>query len=60
MSESKKICLKREQLIAVLDEYYKSIGREKTPNYRSYSLLELTKCLFLFNLSLNDSDEEES
>lgn len=44
--------LKREDIIPFLDEYYKKLGREHTPNYQAYSLQELKKCLILFNICL--------
>ena len=44
--------LKKEDIIPFLDDYYKSVGRTMTPNYREYSLAELKKCLILFNIEL--------
>jgi hypothetical protein len=44
--------LKREDCIPFLDEYYKNIGRTNPPDYNSYSLQELKKCLVLFNIHL--------
>lgn len=44
--------LKREDIIPVLEEYYKSIGRVNPPNYKDYSLGELKKCLTLFRIVL--------
>jgi hypothetical protein len=37
-----------------LDKYYEDLGREpcERPNYKDYSLLELKKCLVLFNIFL--------
>lgn len=44
--------MKREDLIRILDEYYKSIGRSKCPQYREYALQELKKCIVLFGIQL--------
>ena len=44
--------LKKEDIYPFLDDYYKSIGRVDTPNYREYSLAELKKCLTLFKINL--------
>lgn len=51
--------LKREDIIPVLDEYYKSIGRVKTPNYKDYSLAELRKCLVVFGIKLVYQKDEK-
>ena len=48
--------LKRDDIIPVLDEYYKSIGRTNPPPYQTYSLHELKKCLRLFNITLKVED----
>ena len=37
-------------MIELIAAYYESIGRVKTPQYESYSLNELKKCIVLFNL----------
>ena len=44
--------LKKEDIYPFLDAYYLKIGRNTTPNYRSYSLSELKKCLRVFNINL--------
>ncbi len=44
--------LKREDIIPVLAEYYKKIGRTNPPQYELYSLQELKKCLTLFKIHL--------
>jgi hypothetical protein len=44
--------LKKEDIYPFLDEYYQRIGRTNPPDYRSYSLGELKKCLRVFNISL--------
>jgi hypothetical protein len=44
--------LKRDDIIRILGEYYKSIGREQTPDYTEYSLSELRKCIYLFNITI--------
>ena len=44
--------LKKEDIYPFLDEYYQRIGRTDPPDYRSYSLGELKKCLRVFNISL--------
>jgi hypothetical protein len=48
--------LKREDIIPILDDYYKSIGRTITPQYQKYSLHELKKCLRLFKITLKSED----
>ena len=59
-NEKKKCDLKKEDIYPFLEEYYKSIGRTETPNYKEYTLHELKKCLVLFNINLqkiyNDTD----
>lgn len=42
--------LTKEDIYTVLEKYYKSIGRKNPPQYRTYSLKELKRCLVLFNL----------
>jgi hypothetical protein len=46
--------LKREDIIPFITEYYDKIGRpvNKRPDYFSYSLLELKKCLYVFKIVL--------
>jgi len=44
--------LKKEDIYPFLKSYYESIGRTNPPNYLSYSLLELKKCLKLFHIHL--------
>jgi len=46
--------IKREDIIPFITDYYDKIGRpiDKRPDYFTYSLLELRKCLFLFNISI--------
>lgn len=46
--------LKREDIIPFLTDYYDKTGRpvDKRPDYFTYSLLELKKCLWLFGISL--------
>ena len=44
--------LKREDCFPFIEEYYKSIGRTQTPNYKEYTLQELKKCMHLFNIHL--------
>ena len=44
--------LKKEDIYPFLDAYYQSIGRTTTPNYRTYSLQELKKCLYMFHIHL--------
>jgi hypothetical protein len=53
MNNTKTKCeLKKEDIYPFLEEYYKSIGRTETPQYRDYTLHELKKCLVLFGISL--------
>lgn len=42
--------MKRDDYIKLLDEYYKSIGREKTPPYTTYTMTELKACIRLFQI----------
>lgn len=46
--------LKREDIIPFITDYYDRIGRpvDMRPDYFSYSLLELKKCLWLFGIVL--------
>lgn len=44
--------LKKEDIYPFLDTYYAHIGRNQPPNFRSYSLGELKKCLKIFNINL--------
>ena len=44
--------LKKADIYPFLKGYYQSIGRAVTPNYRTYSLHELKKCLRLFGIHL--------
>jgi hypothetical protein len=44
--------LKREDIIPVLAEYYKGIGRTTPPQFETYTLQELKKCLTLFKIVL--------
>jgi hypothetical protein len=46
--------LKREEIIPFITAYYDQIGRptDQRPNYFSYSLLELKKCLYMFGITL--------
>lgn len=46
--------LKRDDIIVILDEYYKKIGRTQTPNYREYALQELKKCIVLHGIQLTE------
>lgn len=41
---------KRESYIRTLDEYYQKLGRQVTPDYRDYSLVELRKCFRMYHL----------
>ena len=40
----------RNTCIELLDKYYISIGRVTPPKFRTYTLLELRKCLILFKI----------
>jgi hypothetical protein len=46
--------LKRDDIIPFITDYYNKIGRpvDARPDYFTYSLLELKKCLYLFNIVL--------
>ena len=42
----------RDSLIQALEEYYKSIDRTVTPQFHTYSIVELKKCIRLFKIVL--------
>ncbi len=44
--------MKREDYIKAIADYYKSIGREKTPPYTKYSMSELRACIRLFQIPI--------
>ena len=44
--------LKKEDIYPFLDAYYERIGRLSPPDFRSYNLAELKKCLTLFGIEL--------
>lgn len=44
----------RDLLIQAIDKYYKSIGRTVTPQYQTYSIVELKKCIRLFKIVLEN------
>ena len=44
--------LKKEDIYPFLDDYYTKIGRTNPPDFRSYSLGELKKCLKIFHINL--------
>ena len=44
--------LKKGDIYPFLDEHYAKIGRTHPPNFRSYSIAELKKCLQLFGIHL--------
>jgi hypothetical protein len=44
--------LKKEDIYPFLEVYYTRIGRTRPPDFRSYSLGELKKCLKIFNIIL--------
>jgi len=44
--------LKKEDIYPFLDAYYDRIGRFNPPDFRSYNLAELKKCLKLFGIEL--------
>lgn len=45
--------INKKEAIRLIEEYYKSIHREKYPNLNNYKLHELRKCIILFNLKNN-------
>lgn len=49
--------LKKEDIYPFLEAYYTSVGRECPPDYRTYSLQELKKCLVMFGIHLSYSGE---
>lgn len=44
----------RDLLIQAIDKYYKSIGRTVTPQFQTYSIVELKKCIRLFKIVLEN------
>ncbi len=44
--------LKKEDIYPFLDAHYERIGRSSPPDFRSYNLAELKKCLTLFGIEL--------
>jgi hypothetical protein len=42
--------IKKKDAIKLLEQYYKSIKRDKYPNLNNYKIHELRKCIYLFNL----------
>lgn len=46
--------LKREDILPFITDYYDQIGRpvDRRPDYFSYSLMELKKCLWIFKIIL--------
>jgi hypothetical protein len=44
--------LKKEDIYPFLDAHYDRIGRNNPPDFRSYNLAELKKCLTLFGIEL--------
>jgi len=52
MEKKKQKELKREDIMPILAEYYKKIGRVKPPPYENYTLQELKKCLSLFRINI--------
>jgi len=42
--------MKRAEMLELIEAYYESIGRIKTPQYETYNLNELRKCIVLFKL----------
>jgi hypothetical protein len=42
----------KEEIIEVLDKYYKEIKRTNPPKYQNYTLKELKMCLQIFNITL--------
>lgn len=49
--------LKKEDIYPFLDEYYSRIGRINPPDFRSYNLAELKKCLTMFGIVLIRENE---
>jgi hypothetical protein len=44
--------LTKEDIYPILEKYYESIGRLNPPQYKTYSLKELKRCLVLFKLHI--------
>jgi hypothetical protein len=47
--------MNRKQMMACIEQYYKSIERTTPPRFRSYSNLELKKVILMFDIKINDS-----
>jgi len=52
--------LKKEDIFKFLDDYYTSIGRKDPPQFRTYSLGDLKKCLVLYNIQLIEEEDKKS
>ena len=50
--------LKKDDIYPFLKSYYQSIGRNNPPDYKSYSLQELKKCLTMFHIELVRENNE--
>ena len=50
--------LKKEDIYPFLDDYYSKIHRSNPPDFRSYNLSELKKCLTLFGIELIREGED--
>jgi hypothetical protein len=48
----KEKTITKEELIEVLDKYYKEIGRTNPPKYNNYNMKELKMSLQIFNISI--------
>ena len=44
--------ISKQEIIQVLTDYYREIGRTDPPKYQKYNMKELKMCLRVFNISL--------
>ena len=51
-----RVQMNRAEMLIAIAAYYESIGRVKTPQYESYSLNELKKCIVLFKLRIPEKN----
>ena len=48
----KEKLITKEEIIEVLDNYYKEIKRTNPPKYKNYNMKELKMCLQIFNINI--------
>jgi hypothetical protein len=48
--------IKRAEMIVLINEYYKSIGRDITPDYWTYTKQELINCIVDYEIEIKYLD----